>query len=121
MGIGDIVAQLAADHPQAALIVALFAVGLLELATGIVRALANGTFKLDLVDVWVRVQLAGRILPIVLVLIVGSVFPPITVGGFTFDPILIAANTGAAVFLIAAGKSIMDNINPGAPDVLPKE
>lgn len=121
MNFGDIIAKLAADNPQAALIVALFVVGILELVLGIIRAVSGGQFQLALIDVWVRTQLAGRILPIVLVLIVGIVFPPVTLGGFSFSPITIAANTAAAVYLAAAAASIVASLNPAAADPLPQE
>lgn len=121
MSFGDLLARLTADPVTNNAIIALAVLPLLDLITGIARALSNKTFDLGLVDVWVRTKIAGRVVPIIVVLIAGQVVGNITVGSFTFNVVTAAALTGAITFLAAEAVSIIDNLNPKAPDPLPTE
>jgi hypothetical protein len=95
--------------------------GGLELVTGILKAVSKSQFDFTLVDVWVRTQLAGRILPIVVVLIAGAASPDFTVLGLDANPLTALGLTGAALYAASAIASIVSNVNPTAEDVPPTE
>jgi hypothetical protein len=93
----------------------------LELVTGVLKALAKSTFKFELIDVWVRTQLAGRILPIVVVLAAGVVAPDFSVLGLEVNPLTTLGLAGAATYATTAIASVIDNVRPETPDPLPTE
>ena len=95
--------------------------GALELVTGILKAVAKSQFTFDLVDVWVRTQLAGRILPIVVVLIAGAASPDFSVLGLDVNPLTTLGLAGAATYAASALASIVNNVNPAAADTPPTE
>lgn len=100
------------------------AIGVVLLATadfilGSLRAIAGGTFTLESFSTWVRAQLAGHVLPIVFLLIVGQAFGTITIGDFSVNAILLGAELAAASFAATTGKSILDSLNPKTTDVVP--
>ena len=100
------------------------AIGVVLLATadfvlGTLRAIASGTWVAASFSTWVRAQLAGHVLPIVFLLIVGQAFGTVTVGEFSFNAVLLGAEAAAAAFAVTTGKSILDSVNPRTPDVVP--
>lgn len=121
MEIGQLLARLWADPLTNNAIIIVVAVAILDLLTGISRAIANATFKLDLVDVWVRTQIAGRVIPIVLVLMFGTVIGNISLGSFSFNILTTAALAAAVAFVAATASSIVANLSPSAPDAPPSE
>lgn len=121
MEIGQLLARLWADPLTNNAIVIVVAVALLDLLTGIARAIANGTFALELVDAWVRKTIAGRVIPIVLVLLFGAAIGNISLGDFHFNIFTTAALTAAGVFVAATAASILANLSPTTPDVPPSE
>lgn len=121
MEFGAMLARLWADPLTNNAIVLVVAVAILDLLTGISRAVANGTFQLGLVDVWVRTQIAGRVIPIVLVLVFGTVIGNIQLGAFSVNILTTAALTAAGVFVAATAASIVANLQPSTPDRPPTE
>jgi hypothetical protein len=95
--------------------------GILELITGVLKAITKNVFSFMLVDVWVRTQLAGRILPIVVVLIAGAAAPDLSVLGIEVNVLTATGLAGAALYAASALASIVNNVNPTAPDPLPTE
>ena len=121
MAFGDLLARIWADPLTSNAIIIVVAVSLLELLTGISRAVANHSFDFGLVDVWVRTQVAGRVIPIILVLIFGTVLGNITLGSFSFNILTAAALTAAVLYVTTAAQSIIDSLNPKTPDTTPVE
>lgn len=121
MEFGQLLARLWADQLTNNAIIVIVAVALLDLLTGISRAVANGTFNLELVDVWVRTTVAGRVIPIVLVLVFGAVIGNVELGSFSFNILTAAAIAAAVVYVAATAQSIIDNLNPQATDKVPTE
>lgn len=121
--LSDAFAQLGADSIQWTVIVTILALGVLDFVFGVLRAVANKTgpaFDISLLDVWVRTQLAGRIVPIILVLLFSALAPSVQIAGFTFSPLAIAANTAAGAYALTTSKSIIDSLNTGTTDRLPE-
>ena len=121
MALGDLLAKLAADPLTNNTILLVAILPLLDLITGVLRAIANKTFTLDALDVWVRTKVAGRVLPIILVLVAGEAVGDVTVGSFSFNVVTIAAMAAAVTFVAAEAKSIIDNLNANEPDSVPVE
>jgi hypothetical protein len=121
MAFGDLLQKLGADAATNAALILITVVAVLDFATGSLRAIANSTFTLSAFDVWVRLQLAGRVLPIILVLLAGQVVGNISVGDFQVNVLTAAAFAAAASYVVAGAKSIVDSLNPSAPDVVPTE
>lgn len=102
------------------------AIGVVVLAVtdfilGSLRALGNGTFVLDSFSTWVRTSLAGHVLPIIFLLIVGQAFGTITIGTFSINAVLLGAEVAAASFAATVGGSILATLNPRAIDTPPSE
>lgn len=113
--------KLGADTPAITAIIGVVGLGLLDWILGVLRAVANKTFDFAYLDVWVRVQLMGRILPIVLTLAFSQVIGTITVGDFSLNLLFIGGMAAAAAYALTTGNSIIDSLNSNAPDTLPKE
>jgi hypothetical protein len=109
------------NGPTGVAVVGIAILWVVELVTGIARAFASGQFKWDLVDVSVRTQLAGRIVPIVVVLIAGAATPDLSVLGVTVNVLTTAGLAAAATYAAAAVASIVGNLNPQTVDVPPTE
>lgn len=114
-----LLAKLAADSPAMAAVIGVLGLGLLDWVLGVLRALADRTFKLEFLDVWVRTQLLGRILPIVLVLAFSQVIGTISIGDFSFNVLFLGGMTAAGAYALVTAQSIIDSLNPKAPDRLP--
>lgn len=121
MSFQEIIDSVFSDPTTNAALTGIVVLGLLEWGTGTLRAIADKTFQLSLLDTWVRTQLAGRILPVALVLIVGEAAPSISFGDFSFSIVTAAGLAAAAGYAAGAAKSIIDNLNKGAADPLPIE
>jgi hypothetical protein len=81
---------------QAAL--AVLAVGIVDFALEMLAAYRDGVFRLDNVAAWIRSDLAGRILPIWLLLFIGHYATGIQ---FANIPLILAAGLGAAGLYVA--------------------
>lgn len=123
MSFGEALTALGADQIQWAVIITILGLGILDFVTGVLRAIADSsaTFDIKLLDTWVRTQLAGRIVPIILVLIFSALAPDITLGEFSVNALAVAGNFAAAAYALSTGKSIIDNLNRNVPDTRPTE
>lgn len=92
---------------------------LLDFILGTIRAIAGKTFSWDSFSTWVRSQLLGHVIPIILLLTFGQVAGTITIGGFSVNALTAAGLAAAATFTATTAKSILDSVNPQAPDVVP--
>jgi hypothetical protein len=113
--------RLNADTPAITAIIAILGLGLLDWILGVARAIANSTFELKYIDVWVRTQLLGRILPIVLVLAFSQVIGSLTIGDFSLNLLFVGGIAAAGAYALVTGQSIIDSLNPKAPDAPPTE
>ena len=98
----------------------------IQFLTGVLRAFSNGTFDLEYLDVFVRTDIAGRVLPILLLIITGRIVEiaapaELNIPGLDIG-IIVGAGLGfAVVYLVVVAKRILDNVNPSKPDSLPVE
>jgi small basic protein len=92
---------------------------ILDFLMGSVRALANQTFQLTSFSTWVRAHLLGHVIPIILLLSFGQVAGTINVGDFAFNTFVVAGLAAAAAYALPTAKSIIDSVNPQAPDTVP--
>lgn len=120
MNLGEILAEIAGGTTGAAL-TGVVVIAIVEFGTGVARAVASGQFKFDLVDTWVRKTVAGRVIPILLVLIAGAATPDLSVIGLDINILTTAGMTAAAAFAVSAVASIVGNLNPQTPDTPPTE
>ena len=102
-------------------LVALAALSVLDFLTGALRAIAEKTFQLALVDVWVFKQLLGRVAPIAIVLVASQFIGTLVVGDISLNVLEASALVGAATVIAASLKSITDNIRPSVEHPLPEE
>ena len=99
---------------------------IVQFVTGVLRAFANGTFDLEYLDVFVRTDLAGRVLPLLLLIVTGRIVEIAAPAELTIPGLDIGIFTGAGVgfavvYLVVVVKRILDNVNPSQPDTLPVE
>lgn len=90
--------------------------------TGVLRAISNGTFSLELVDAFIRSDMAGRVLPLSILIITGRVIDVAAPDSFQLPGLDLSLLTGggvaaAVVYLVVVAKRIYDNVNPGVADV----
>jgi len=91
---------------------------IVELVTGIAKAFASKQFDVTLVDAWVRKTVAGRVIPILILLIAGEAVPDMSVLGLDINILSTTGLAAAATFAVAALGSITDNIR-GSTDTPP--
>lgn len=117
----EILAQLRGDPMTNAAIIGVVALALLDFVTGTIRAIADRTFAVDAIDVWVRKQLLGRVVTIVLVLIFGRFVGTLRIGSTDLALLTGAGLTAAATYAAAALASIIANLSADAPNPKPAE
>jgi uncharacterized membrane protein len=116
-----LLAKLQSDSPAIAMIITIVALGLLEWGLGILDALRSGQFAWKYLDVWVRVQLLGRILPVVLVLAFSQVFGTVDIAGIKINLLWVGGQGAALAYAAATIASIVNSLNPSVKDVPPTE
>lgn len=115
----QLLAKLPGDPVANAAAVGSVVLALLDFLLGTVRALAGGTWKPEFMSSWVRGQLLGHVIPIVLILTFGQVIGSIQIGDFSLNVLIIAGLAAAGSYAVVTAKSITDSLNSGAPDNLP--
>ena len=118
------VAAVFGDQATNVLIGLLIALPIIDWATGSLRALAGGTFQLDAFDVFVRTQIAGRTVPLTIVLITGrtiavAVPGTLQIPGLDLSLLTAGGAVAAVPFLATCLASIVGNVNPGTVDRVP--
>jgi hypothetical protein len=112
------------NTPAGTGILVIMALSVLEFALGVFRAVSDNVFQWDSVAAWVRKHLAGRVLPIVAVLVIGHL-----AGGLQFSEdgasaithpgtIVTGIGLGAAALYVAETiASIRQSLTPGTATV----
>lgn len=114
-----LLARLPGDPAANAAVIGVAALALLDFILGTVRAVAGRTFTFDSFSTWVRAQLLGHVIPIILLLTFGQVVGTISVGDLSFNVLVASGLAGAASYVATTVKSILDTVNPQTPDVVP--
>src|SRR5512142_19397 len=101
MALGDLLKHLFTNPAAATAVQGIVVLAFIDFLSGTVRALADKTFVLSLIDVWVRTKLIGRVVPIVILFLGSQVVGDLSVLGLQtnilFDTATAAAVTFAAV------------------------
>lgn len=124
MDIAQFIAGMFQDPVTNYAIALILVLPLIDFVTGTLRAVANKSFKLELVDVFVRTKMAGRAIPLVILVLLGravAVTAPdvLVIPGLDLSLIVGAGILSAVPFIATTIQSIIDNVNPGSPDRLP--
>ncbi|HSV93277.1 MAG TPA: hypothetical protein VLH81_09375 [Desulfobacterales bacterium] len=124
MDVSELLGAVFADQATNLVIALLIAVPLLDWVTGSLRAVAGGTFRWSAFDVFVRTQLAGRTIPLTILLLLGRVVSIALPEGLVIPGLELTLITGAGIaaavpYLVTGCASIVANVNPAAPDRLP--
>lgn len=114
-----LLAKLPGDPIANAAAVGSVILAILDFLIGTVRALSDGTWKPEYMSSWVRAQLLGHVVPIVLILSFGQVIGTITIGDFKLNVLIAGGLAAAASYAVVTAKSILDSINRSVPDTLP--
>jgi hypothetical protein len=94
---------------QAAL--AVLIVGILDFALGVAAAFRDKVFALSALDAWLRSNLAGRIAPIWMLLVIGFLARGLTFGDL---PVITTIGIGAAAtYVLAVVAKIAEQWGPG--------
>lgn len=114
-----LLAKLPGDPIANAAAVGVVLLALLDFALGTVRALSDGTWKPEYMSSWVRAQLLGHVIPIILILAFAQVIGTLSIGDFKLNVLMIAGLAAAASYAVVTAKSVTDSLNRGVPDTLP--
>lgn len=114
-----LLAKLPGDPVTNAAAIGVVVLALLDFVIGTVRAVADGTFTFESFSTWVRAQLLGHVIPIILLLTFGQVIGSISVGGLSFNVVVAAGLAGAASYAATTINSVIDSVNPSADDPIP--
>ncbi len=106
------------ESPAGNAILVVFGLSVLKFALGAFAAVRDNVFRLDVVAAWVRKDVAGRVLPIIAVLLVGHM-----TGGLDFEDGLaglVSAGTiltgigigAAAIYVLEIVGSIRESLTP---------
>jgi hypothetical protein len=117
----ELLQKLQADQPAIAAVLIVSLLGLLEFLFGILDAVRNNQFGLPYLDVWVRTQLLGKIVPIILILSFSYVVGSVNIGGFQLNLLFLAGQTAAVAYGLTTIDSIIKSVRPDVPDSPPAE
>lgn len=127
MDIGSIIQGLAANSVTATVIYGLALLSFADFVTGITKAISvagtgiGGTsFQLVYFDSWVKSK-GTKLINIILVMIVGTAMPDLTVLGFSVDPVTGLGVGWAATMAFSLLDSIKTNASPGDKVAVPQE
>lgn len=114
-----LLAKLPGDPAANAAAIGVVILAVLDFVLGTIRAISGGQFTLDSFSTWVRSQLMGHVIPIVLLLSFGQVIGTVSIGDLHLNVFVAAGLTAAATYAATTAKSILDSVNPSVPDVIP--
>lgn len=119
MNFTTIVTELFGDPLSGNAVVAVVLLSILQFAAGSIRAIANGSFMLTALSAWIRTDVAGRVLPILLIFITARAMPDLSMYGVPVESGLVAFGLlQAGSYIISAVASIKDNVVPPPPGLL---
>lgn len=114
------------DTPGGTAVVALFALAALDFALGVLAALRDGTFRWDALAAWVRKHVAGRVLPIAAVLVVGHLAGGLSIESAqdVLSPGTVLTGIGlaaATAYVLETVASVRDSLTPDAGRTVPQD
>lgn len=120
------VADIFADANTNYVLLLLLVLPLAQFVTGVLRAISNHTFELKYLDVFIRTDIAGRVLPLLILIVLGRVLDVAAPDTLSIPGLDLSLLTGsgialAVVYLVVVIKGIIDNVNPSATDAVPVE
>jgi hypothetical protein len=115
MDFGSLIRSTFNDPTFLSAVYGLCILAVVDLLTGVSRAFSDSTFTWALLDSWVRLKLAGRLIPILILLIAGQAAPDLTAIGLTINVLGATALIAAATFAASELASIVANVNPATP------
>lgn len=119
MNFGDLIGGLFGDPLAADAVWAVVLLCVAQFVLGSIRAFANKTFVISAFDAWIRSDVAGRVIPIILIFVVATATPDLTVLGVPVETGLLAFGLlQAGTYIVSAIGSIKDNVRPPDPAVL---
>lgn len=99
-------------------VVLLFALATLDFLLGTFAAVRDGTFQLDSLAAWIRKHIAGRVLPVTAVLVIGHLLGGMTLG--QPSDVLSPGTILTTVGLAAAGVYVLEIIGSVRESLTPK-
>jgi hypothetical protein len=123
-GISEFIKAVFSDQRANVVLALIVALPIIDWVTGSLRAIANRTFTWAAFDVFVRTQLAGRAVPLTILIIVGRVISVAAPAELQIPGLDLSLLTGAGIvaavpFLAVLIGSIISNVNPNASDSVP--
>ena len=102
-------------------IIGVAVLAILGFVIGTIRAIGDKTFVWSALDVWVRKDLMGRVIPIVLILAFGRVIGTVQVGDIELSLLSVAGFGAAATYAATSIKSIINSLDSQAPNPVPTD
>lgn len=100
-------------------VVLLFALATLDFLMGTFAAARDGVFQLDAIGAWIRKHIAGRVLPVAAVLVIGHMLGGLTLGA-GIDALLSPGTVLTTIGLGAAGVYVLEVIGSVRESLTPK-
>lgn len=116
MEFGSLISGMFSDPIVANAFWAVLGLCFLNFVLGSLRAFSNKVFELSALDAWIRTDVAGRVLPILITLLAAQALPDLSVFGVTGEAALNAFGLAqAAAYIVATLASIAANVRPPDP------
>lgn len=120
MDIQELLVRVFGDPMSASAVWVMVVLSIGQVLAGVGRAIANQTFELSALAAWVRADVAGKVLPIIGVFLIGvAIGDSIVVLNLPADQGIKFWGMGQAVtYSLAALASIKNNVAPPNPQIL---
>lgn len=120
----EFVRSVFADQTTNIVIALLVALPLLDWVTGVLRAFADHSFELAALDVFIRTQIAGRVLPLIILLVLGRIVTIGTGSALNIPGLDLSLLTGGGIaaavpFLLVTLQSLRENLIGDVPNPVP--
>jgi hypothetical protein len=125
MDLAGFVRAIFSDQVTNLVIALLIAAPIADWLSGSLRAVADGSFTVEAFDVFVRTQVAGRALPLIILLLIGRLVSVAFTGAVPIPGLdLSIFATGGAIaaavpYLITTLNSLRENLTPGSTNAVP--
>lgn len=113
--------QISGDPLTNDAIIGVTALCILGFLIGVARALSDRTFEWLALDVWVRKDIMGRVVPIILILAFGRVVGTIEIGDTKLALLTFLGLGAAATYAAAAIAGIAASLNTARPNPVPTD
>jgi hypothetical protein len=122
MNFGELATQLFGDPIAGSAVWAVVVLCVAQFALGSIRAFSNKTFVVSSFDAWIRTDVAGRVIPIILIFLMAKAVPDLSVFGIPVESGLMAFGVAqATTYIISSLGSIYQNVRPPDPAVLERK